>query len=601
MDENGITQFLYVFKRAIILLYMSKNKVYLLLLLFVSIIPQSLSAALEKSTLRVCGDYEYDDQIDVGKCKVYFNSQNGVLRRQMFEDDKGHPMKDAVFIIQKDFKLQEDIIIPENSVLKFEGGYISGQYSIIGRNTTVEAGLVKIFDPNIKFDGDWSIKEVYPEWFGAKGNDSIDDTESFQKAINFAIKVDAPLYLCNTDYYISSTLYIDKSINMKASSRYSFGKSNIVLTNNEDDITLFKPGVSGWIVHSVFEGITFTRLRTVKESAAIPGAKGPGKKGTCFGMINEVTLKDCGFIGFKSVLGSGCTICYVNNCSAYCINNFLEVTQPLSSLFIFNSNFFAINKVINNEAGYGMQQLVFDNCWIEEFYKFYSGAIRHLQGISVTNSTLTNTSYSGEREEQDYFIDFTDKDPHNRYITFNFINSTIYSKYELINPVIAGYKIGKSWIYHYYDFDFYDCKVYCDKDIPSNVRVSGNSWWFNTSNHLLKPSQTNYGINTRESILYNNTLFKEKATFEKGIALPNYPEGSVWFDVKLNKPIWQSGTKWVESDGAKAGVARCGSYRRRPTANDIYVGFQYFNTDTHKTITWADGKWWNPDGTEATH
>ena len=551
------------------------------------------------NTRNVGGDSIKETVIDSGKRKVYLSSPNSALSKEMFEDGKGHPLGNTVFIIQNDFKLQEDINLPENSILKFEGGSILGKYSITGHNTSVEAGLVKVFDIDTKFDGSWSIKEVYPEWFGAKGNDSIDDTEAFQKAIDFAIKVDAPLYLCNTDYYVSSTLYIEKSINMKASSKYSFGKSNIVFTNNNDDVTLFKPGVSGWIVHSVFEGITFTRVRTPEESAAIPGAKGPGKKGTCFGMINEVTLKDCGFIGFRSVLGSGCTICYVNNCSAYCVYNFLEVTQPLSSLFIFNSIFFALNRVINNEAGFGIQQLVFDNCWIEEFYKFYSGAIRHLQGISVTNSTLTNTSYSGAHDDNDYFIDFTDKDPHNRYITFNFINSTIYSKYELINPVIAGYKVDKSWIYHYYDFDFYDCKVYCDIDVPSNIRVSGNSWWYNASNHLLKPSQTNYGINTRESIIYNNSVFKGIATFDKGISLPDNPAGSVWFDPELNKPVWQNGTKWVESDGAKAGVARSGPFKKRPLASDIYVGFQYFNTDTHRTITWGDGKWWNPDGSEA--
>ena len=32
---------------------------------------------------------------------------------------------------------------------------------------------------------------------------------------------------------------------------------------------------------------------------------------------------------------------------------------------------------------------------------------------------------------------------------------------------------------------------------------------------------------------------------------------------------------------------------------DIYIGFQYFNTDTHKMITWDGNKWFNPDGTEA--
>lgn len=41
-----------------------------------------------------------------------------------------------------------------------------------------------------------------------------------------------------------------------------------------------------------------------------------------------------------------------------------------------------------------------------------------------------------------------------------------------------------------------------------------------------------------------------------------------------------------------------GSYTEKPT--NINIGFNYYNTDTHKTITWDGSKWWNPDGTEAT-
>lgn len=41
-----------------------------------------------------------------------------------------------------------------------------------------------------------------------------------------------------------------------------------------------------------------------------------------------------------------------------------------------------------------------------------------------------------------------------------------------------------------------------------------------------------------------------------------------------------------------------GSFNNKPTPKRI--GLQYFNTDTHKQITWDGSKWWNPDGTEAT-
>jgi hypothetical protein len=39
--------------------------------------------------------------------------------------------------------------------------------------------------------------------------------------------------------------------------------------------------------------------------------------------------------------------------------------------------------------------------------------------------------------------------------------------------------------------------------------------------------------------------------------------------------------KWVEADGAKAGVLRRGTFANKPAGEDIYVGFKYFCTDKH--------------------
>jgi hypothetical protein len=75
--------------------------------------------------------------------------------------------------------------------------------------------------------------------------------------------------------------------------------------------------------------------------------------------------------------------------------------------------------------------------------------------------------------------------------------------------------------------------------------------------------------------------------------------GFAYYDTTLNKLLHWNGSKWIEEDGAAAGVKRSGKFSQRPNVNDIYPGYQYFNTDTHRTITWAEGKWWNPDGTEA--
>jgi hypothetical protein len=82
--------------------------------------------------------------------------------------------------------------------------------------------------------------------------------------------------------------------------------------------------------------------------------------------------------------------------------------------------------------------------------------------------------------------------------------------------------------------------------------------------------------------------------------------GFSFFDRSINKVIYAKEitngvVTWVESDGAVAGVLRTGPFSSKPTPSNIYYGFQYFNTDTHKNITYGGNYiWYNPDGTEAT-
>ena len=65
--------------------------------------------------------------------------------------------------------------------------------------------------------------------------------------------------------------------------------------------------------------------------------------------------------------------------------------------------------------------------------------------------------------------------------------------------------------------------------------------------------------------------------------------------------LWSS---LMSYDGERAGILRKGSYANRPLSTSAIpptnVGFQYYNTDTHKYMTWeSDDKYYYADGTEA--
>ena len=94
-----------------------------------------------------------------------------------------------IYIIQYDYTIGENITIPANCVLKFEGGSInnSGDYTLTGQDTVIIAGVTKIIDANIKIDGTWKTGWAFPEWFGAKGDGESDDSLSFRKTFeNFS-------------------------------------------------------------------------------------------------------------------------------------------------------------------------------------------------------------------------------------------------------------------------------------------------------------------------------------------------------------------------------------------------------------------------------
>lgn len=86
----------------------------------------------------------------------------------------------TIYVIQYDFTLGEDITIPENCILKFDGGkLISG--TINCNNCSIDADKnAHIFDLSITLN---DVHYLSAKWFGAKGDLVNDDTECLKKAM----------------------------------------------------------------------------------------------------------------------------------------------------------------------------------------------------------------------------------------------------------------------------------------------------------------------------------------------------------------------------------------------------------------------------------
>ena len=90
----------------------------------------------------------------------------------------------TIYIIKHNYKLSSDITLPDNCILRFEGGCITGNHMLIGSYTGIEAESRIIIEPSVTISGTWLTNVAYPVWFGAIGDGKSDDTRALQNLFN---------------------------------------------------------------------------------------------------------------------------------------------------------------------------------------------------------------------------------------------------------------------------------------------------------------------------------------------------------------------------------------------------------------------------------
>lgn len=135
--------------------------------------------------------------------KHYVNGVNTLTQHMMRKPN-------TIYIIQYDYCLAEQTIeVPENCVLDFQGGSFRNG-TIVGNETRINAGLDRVFGLGMSIDGNWNIRETYPEWFGAKPDNTTDSTLYIQSALSFAENNKSDLVLSSGVYIIANTIYVKK-------------------------------------------------------------------------------------------------------------------------------------------------------------------------------------------------------------------------------------------------------------------------------------------------------------------------------------------------------------------------------------------------------
>ena len=344
------------------------------------------------------------------------NSKEPILTQEDFS------IKNAIYIIRYDFQILKDIIIPDGSVLQFEGGSISGKCTLTGINTGVISPLVKIINDDVKIGGTWNVPIAYPEWFGAKGDGVSDDADAIQKSfcLHCPVFLQCKIYGVGKPIKLVEATTISSSVSEHNVNPHSVSNSTpnytaprgCIKALKEVEEVLYIDGISVTIRNMAIDGNnmlaqsgigqdrTKNKSRVIIDNCYIYNCKYGISTNIYLSEIINNTCHNCD-IGFHNESGTGATMTsltlsrnYAKNCSlgysfkgliySNISNNACDRCQDGVKL----SRVRCCNFLANGFEDVKNVYLLTDYCDALEFDGVYGGALREGARMFYTDSSF---------------------------------------------------------------------------------------------------------------------------------------------------------------------------------------------------------------------
>jgi len=500
----------------------------------------------------------------------------------------------ATYVIRRVFTLGENITIPNNCVLKFEGGSLRGAFTIKGQDTRIEAGMSQIFGAEITLTGNWSEYSWNICWFGASTG-AKDNAPFIKRALGVVYSLgtdiskgygfnDCGIFIPSGKFNVASQIVVDSRFNV-----YGNGSSSVIYSKYSGNLFLIK-GIRGTISLNNINFICDDSVSTTCNCITLNT-----DQGTAIGRITN-----CDFANFNIALDlvkpywlriTSCNFIYSNEYAIKAQNansfsllscnfraadgknspaNQLYFTGDVQGVCISGCDFSGAYKSsirLENVNGYGVQ--ITGNYFEPGCGSVCSGGL-----IETSNCRITDLMIKANAAYESGAFDSSVRNMPRYYILLR--NSSIYRSDIVGNVIIDGTLKGNS--------NSLVGRICTYSDIKDG-RQNLIDKYYSLINQAMKASNAK---------AFNSSLKNVEVCFSE--------IQKKMMDVDINKnnvEKYASVFYNLQNVEASTGEARSGSYARRPSSKDIHNGYQYFNTDTHKMITWFDGKWWNPDGTEA--
>lgn len=525
---------------------------------------------------------------------------------------------DTIYIIQYDFTLNENITIPANCILKFEGGSLSGAYTITGNNTRIEAGSITIFGLDIMLAGKWIVNEGWNIcWFGAKGDGVTDNSQVFNRAF-FVVNSLYPsisqgyaynygtIYIPGGEFALTSCK-IQNRFNIKGSGSNSIIKSlgNYILFEINGDT----------IVASILD-LTFL-ANELSTSVAISNMS------TAFNSLVQISRVN--FINFGIALNFYKPYwTRITECNFTYNTVAIEATNA-NDFSIVNCNFRAFDaspgpyhiKLNNSLQGFNINGCDFSGSYESSIILDNIQAIgvnitgNYFEpGIDITytiptikainNCYLSGFVYKGNLAyERNSFDPYDSNNEPRNYI---YLESAYIFYSDICGILITGSNtisgsgsIGQLQIYKLSDFINNDVNALTQLPIAIKEYLdNGKSEEYATIvknldtvvRNILKNKELSMTNIVNRIAEYSFPLILDKGSSRIFVDIGNktytsefrpkiVERGYMYYDTTLAKPIFKGADRWNEADGTQAGVKRKDTVR--PSVSQIPIGFMFID------------------------
>lgn len=554
----------------------------------------------------------------------------------------------TIYEIRYDFDLNgAEITVPENCVLKFNGGSLSNG-TIYFNNTNINANSTNIIFKNVEVAGTIIEKERYAHWFEYEENH--DDWNLISTLFNSPGNVYLEPRTYNVDKYIhtSEFIYLSSNLNvygcesceLKANHTSLQGIDTLFLLNNKVNIkfdnirinctigTKIKPPIahgdelidsSGLYIFSINNycvGITLKNIIVNNAAYAIKTSRNIGYSGDVY--FKDITVENCEFLCDMPIQGTNYSnlICknsrflsrgtnsgnhaiyvlpivegnyskdiYFENCYIYSPKgdgHIIQIytsddTNDLTSVTTFT------NCLIEGESGAcitasSSAKIMLNNCTIKNAIRTICGANGGY--IIAYNCNITNIEISKDWELHQCIINNSKSSiiqgndttlGHPVIIQNCSINmSEAYMVYNSIDtevPIIQNSIItcDSDGVISLRETQRNNVKfINCIISVKNRLTYSPNKQgdiiisFINcvllskNSEYTLLTSSENVKLDIVNCTLNGDIINIPASPTNIGTSLKrpiNKGIGQIFFDTTLNKPIWWTGTKWVDAIG----------------------------------------------------